>query len=242
LSSSTPNSGFVSPGADPLPDLSKVIPVTGTIGSGKSTFCGILEEAGAKVVSADKLAHVALTNLQNEIVKQFGAEIITNGTIDRSKLGKIVFADELKRKQLEALVHPEIRRLALIEFKHLLDSPTEPIKHVFYEVPLFFETGMQQLGFGPAVLITVRSDEAAVERITARGRETADQARARIAAQMPVDEKIALADIVIENDGDRQKLRDEADQLLKQLDLTGLKRISADNHYQRHSTNPVPDQ
>lgn len=195
-------------------EFSRVIPVTGTIGSGKSTFCGLLEKAGARVVYADKLAHAALANLQKEIVAAFGSEILTDNSIDRSKLGKIVFNDASKRKQLEAIVHPEVKRLAKTEFDNLLNSKSNPVSFIFYEVPLFFETGMNTHGFGPSVLITVNSDEEAVKRIVARGKESAEQARKRIAAQMPVNEKIALANIVIDNSGNEQELSDEADQLL----------------------------
>ena len=203
------------------PRYTSVIPITGTIGSGKSTFCSILEELGANVVYADKLAHQALVNLQADIVANFGTEILTNGSVDRSKLGKIVFADSTRRKTLEAIVHPEVRRLAAIEFDRLLSIKSDSGQNdfVFYEVPLFFETEMQSLGFGPSVLITVVSDDEAVKRIVARGKESAEQAQSRIAAQMPVKDKIALADIVIDNSGTKVELMNEAVGLLQKLRL-----------------------
>ena len=120
----------------------KVFALTGGIGSGKSTVAGFWREAGLPVVEADQLARVAVQKGSTtllELQRVFGAEmLLPDGNLDRKALGGLVFADPVAREQLNAIVHPEVQRLAQRRFAELSASGEELAA---YEIPLLFETG-----------------------------------------------------------------------------------------------------
>ncbi len=183
-----------------------LVGLTGGIASGKSTVAHVLREAGVAVIDADALAREVVapgTDGLAEVVAAFGKGVLAaDGGLDRAKLASIVFADEAARKKLSAITHPRIAQLSARRIAEAMqtDSP-----YVVYEAALIVETGLHK---GLPVLIVVSADEASQEaRAVARDRMSAEAARARISAQLPLAAKTAVAQYVIENAGDLAALR-----------------------------------
>jgi len=177
----------------------RIIGLTGNIGSGKSTAANYFQEMGANIISADELARdVVFLNqpAYKEIVKLFGKRILqTDLSIDRKKLADIVFNNEGLLKQLNKITHLEIRKLREKLTKTLYKTDSEA--SVIYDVPLLYETGMQD-GFQKVILITVNRNIQINRLVQYRMLEVED-IQARIRHQMSQKEKIALADIIVKN-------------------------------------------
>jgi dephospho-CoA kinase len=176
----------------------RFVGLTGGIGAGKSTVAAMLAARGAVVVDSDRLARDALargTRGFDAAVDLFGPEAVdAGGGLDRARVARIVFADDEKRRALEAIVHPEVARATAAA----LDAHRDTDDVVVLDSPLLIETGTYR---GCDVVVVVRADpEVRVARLVQRGMDAAD-ARARIAAQMPAPEQAALADVILENDG-----------------------------------------
>lgn len=177
--------------------------LTGGIASGKSTVANILKEMGIPVVDADQLAHAALRHHQLKIVATFGPEILgSDQTIDRRKLGSKIFADPKLRKVLESLTHPYIRA-QVAEQKKRLQASGVPL--AVYDVPLLFESDLAKQF--DHVLLVYSPAAVSVQRMMARNGLTQAEAQQRIANQMDIEKKKALADTVIDNQGDLLALR-----------------------------------
>ena len=178
-----------------------IVGLTGGIGAGKSTVANMFSQLGALVVDADKLSREAIepgTSGFDEVISIFGEEILTDGDIDRQKLGKIVFKDAKERKKLEAIIHPRVQEALALWIKAL--SPGDIL---IYEIPLLVETGAAEKF---DYIITVESDiENRLDRLFERGMDE-DEAERRIAAQASQSQREAVADRVIINDGDRAEL------------------------------------
>lgn len=187
--------------------------LTGGIASGKSAVAARLRERGVPVIDADKLARDAVapgTSGLAAIVETFGKDVLLeDGTLDRKKLAAAVFGDEEKRKALNAIVHPEVTRLTFKEASRLRD---EGEALACYEAALIVENGVAD-AFRPLVVVSA-PEELQVARATARDGSTRDEARARIRAQMPLAEKVAAADFVIENTGSIDELERRTDEVL----------------------------
>jgi dephospho-CoA kinase len=188
----------------------KQIALTGGVGCGKSTLARFLVELGCDVLDADDVVHrlespegAAVT----PILETFGPSVLaTNGGVDRLRLGRIVFADPVARARLNAIVHP----LAKKAMTAWLRTPDTRLRVAV--VPLLFEAGWSQ-GWDAIVCVACQETEQ-VRRLVAHGL-TEDDARARIAAQMPLAEKVRKADWTVWNDKDEETLRREAVRLLK---------------------------
>ena len=176
--------------------------LTGGIASGKSSVARSLVEKGAFLIDADAIVHELETpgaEIWKEIVAHFGKEILKEDqAIDRRRLGAIVFADAGARETLNSLVHPAVheerhRRIAAISASH-----SQAI--ILSDVPLLFETEMQG-DFDLVLLVYVRPATQR-ERLVVRDGFSHEEAEARLASQMPITAKLALADLVIRNDGD----------------------------------------
>ncbi len=179
----------------------KVICLTGGIASGKSTASKFLEEKGATVIDADKLGHrVYDTGTQGflKVVEAFGDDIIDDQNhIDRKLLGAKVFGDPDGLKRLTDIVWPEIRRLAELEIDSL--KILEPDGVVVLEAAVLFEAGWEDIG--DEVWVAVVDRELAIERAMARDGLQREAVESRIEAQLSNEERIARADVVIENNG-----------------------------------------
>jgi dephospho-CoA kinase len=173
--------------------------LTGGIATGKSYCLGRFAALGAQVIDADRLARDAVapgTRGLAAVVARFGPQILLqDGTLDRSALGRIVFADHIARADLEAIVHPEVYR-RIREWSVNLPAQTSV---AIADVPLLFETGHNH-DFDTVIVCTCEPEEQ-VRRLIARNGLTRSEAEARIAAQWPIEEKVARADHVVRTDG-----------------------------------------
>lgn len=194
----------------------KIVGLTGGIGSGKSTVAKMLTELGATVVDADQLARAAVAKGSaglTAIVAEFGSEVLDHdGNLDRKRLGRRVFKDDSARRNLEALVHPVVAQMAQTRFAaaHASGAPL-----VVYDVPLLYEKGLDEV-VAQVVVVSV-SGETQRARVLNRDDLPSDEIEDRIAAQMPIADKVARADHVIDNDGSRQSTQAQVDALYSKL-------------------------
>lgn len=187
------------------------VALTGNIASGKSTVQKILEDKGYKVFDADKIGHKILETEQKTITETFsGYDISENKKISRQKLGKLVFENKDLRKKLENIVHPEIEKEILKIFKRY-----EKEEFVFVGIPLLYEAKMDNLF--DKVIVICTDENLRIKRITERDNLSKAEALKRINSQMPQEEKIKLADFVIENNSDYENLKKEVNKILKLL-------------------------
>ena len=186
----------------------KVIGLTGGIACGKSTVSTILKSLGATVLDADKMAHELMQPKQalyNLYVAHWGERILTeHATLDRRAIGAIVFNDEKERAWLDSAAHPVLEtelqcRLTLLRKKHV------PV--VVLDVPLLFESGWDK--YADEIWVASIPEDLQVDRLMSRNKLTESEARARIAAQMPLAEKCARADVILDNSGTREGLREQ---------------------------------
>jgi dephospho-CoA kinase len=187
--------------------------VTGGVGSGKSEVTRLFDELGAVVVDADVLAREAVaagTPGLDEIVRTFGPDLVgPDGELDRPAMGRRVFADPTARTQLEAIIHPRVRRRA-----DEIEAAAPPDAVVVHDIPLLVETG-QADRFDAVVVVDVPV-EVQVERLAGRGMAE-DDARSRIRAQATREERLAVADYVIDNTGTREDLRPQVAEVFDAL-------------------------
>lgn len=194
----------------------RVIGLTGGIATGKSTFAALLRARGVPVVDADALARAVVepgTPALAEIAREFGAEVLRpDGTLDRKRLGERVFADAGARRRLEEITHPAVRAAMLAETLRLAG---EGHALVFYDAPLLYEVGLDAVLDSVVVVWAPRALQR--RRLVERDGLSPEEAEARLAAQLPVDEKAARADRVVENAGPEAELSAKADRLLEDL-------------------------
>ena len=191
-----------------------VFGLTGGIGSGKSTVARHWRSRGLPVVDADELARGAVgpgSALLAEVVSHFGTGVLQpNGELNRGALARLVFDDSQARQALNALVHPEVRRLAHERFAALAD---QQVPLACYEVPLLFETG-QADRYRPVVVVTA-AETTRIARAMARDGVSAEAVRARIRSQLPLADKATAADYVIDNEGRIPETEARADCVLR---------------------------
>ncbi|HXU88899.1 MAG TPA: dephospho-CoA kinase [Methylomirabilota bacterium] len=179
-----------------------LVGLTGGIATGKSTVAETLRSLGAEVIDADQLARDVVAPGEPalaEIVREFGEVRNPDGTLDRKKLGAIVFGDAARRKQLEAITHPAIRDRFLARLAELEARGFTGV--VFFDAPVMIESGNYRSMDRLVVVFTDESTQR--DRLMARDGMAAAEATARMATQMPVVDKAKLADYVIDNTGDR---------------------------------------
>lgn len=192
-----------------------LVGLTGGIGSGKSTVARLLERRGAVVFDADALAREAVepgTPGHDAVVERFGANVLApGGELDREALASIVFADPAARRDLEEIVHPEVRRL----FAEGCEAYRDTDRVVVFSAPLLVETGMHT-AFEVLVLVSTPV-EVQIERLLRDRAMSEEQVRARIAAQAPLEEKAAVADVIVDNEGNLEDLEAQVDSLWDEL-------------------------
>jgi dephospho-CoA kinase len=190
--------------------------LTGGIASGKSTVAAMLAEHGFPVLEADKVSHALIEAggaAYEEVIARFGREILDgNGRIDRARLGAVVFADRQKLDQLNGIIHPRVEGEALKQLLELEKSGSYPA--AFVEAALIFEAGLQKQLDG--VVVAWCLPEQQLARLIERGMSKAE-ARQRIAMQMPVAEKLALATEKIDCSGSMEETRRQVDALAAKL-------------------------
>ncbi|MDP9325636.1 MAG: dephospho-CoA kinase [Candidatus Dormibacteraeota bacterium] len=193
----------------------QIIGLTGGIGSGKSTVSAMLRDLGAYIVDADEGARLAVAPGSEglaELVQSFGTEILDqNGDLDREKLADMAFADPDALARLNAITHPRVRSWMLDEIQAAEEAGA---KVVVLDVPLLYESGLEA-GL-PEVVVVWAPKELQLERAVARGVRPAD-AKARIAAQIPLDQKRGRASRVIDNSGRLDETRSQVEALWHEL-------------------------
>jgi dephospho-CoA kinase len=203
--------------------MSKVVALTGGIGSGKSTVARMFEELGAKVIDADAIVHELQapgTPLVKELAEAFGPGIVgPDGALLREELGKLVFSNEAARERLNAIVHPKVGA----EFaRRLVAAKDARVPLIVLDIPLLFEgrkagsrsaASMQT----EAVIVVWVPRETQLERQIVRDERERQDAEARIDAQIPIDEKRAEADHVIDNSGSVEQTREQVAALYQEL-------------------------
>jgi dephospho-CoA kinase len=176
--------------------------LTGGLASGKSTVAAFFRELGAFHVDADRIAHELLApggGAEREVVARFGGGIVgPSGSIDRKALGAIVFSDPRALRDLNALVHPRVRTEISRQIEAAASAAT-PARVALVDAALLVESGIHR-DLDALVVVSCR-EATQIARATARGGLTEAEARARIAAQAPLADKLAAADHVIDNDG-----------------------------------------
>lgn len=198
--------------------MALVIGLTGSIASGKSTVSSMFEEFDIRVVDADKLAREVVEpgeECYEDIVKVFGKEVLqADQTLDRKYLGKIVFADEEKRNQLNKIVHPAIReRMLKARDTYIAEGAT----CVVLDIPLLFESKLTH--FVDKIVVVYVDESVQLDRLLSRDVLTKEEAEQRIQAQMPVREKRALADAIIDNNGTVKESLNQLESLLQKWEI-----------------------
>jgi dephospho-CoA kinase len=195
--------------------------LTGGIATGKSYVAAKLRARGIPVLDADALAHGVMapgTEATMAIAARFGDDILSpDGSVNRAKLGPIVFADAAARRELEAIVHPAVHRATEAGIRAFELTGEYPMAVV--DVPLLFETGGEKKF--DRVIVTTCSVALQMQRMLERGL-TEDAARQRIAAQLPADQKTSRADYVIDTSGSFIETDRQIDTVLASLTTSDL--------------------
>ena len=199
--------------------MTLVIGLTGGIASGKSTVSQMIKEKGIRVVDADIIAKEAVSKgspALHQIVQTFGEEVLQpNGELNRQQLGAIIFSDEEKRKKLNAIVHPEVR-------KEMLEQRDEGVSNnetfVVLDIPLLFESKLE--GLVDRIIVVYTTPELQLSRLMNRKDLSEEEALNRIHSQQSLEEKCQKADRVIENTKDLAFIRKQLENILNEWEHT----------------------
>lgn len=189
--------------------------LTGGIATGKSTVSAIFKRLGAYIIDADEVAREVTkkgTQAWKEIKEFFGEDILNpDGTIDRAKLGLIVFRDESKRRRLEEIIHPRVFR----EIERLKDSIVKKKEDVIIiiDIPLLIESGYHR-NVDKVILVYAKEKEQLL-RLT--GKLSREDALKRISSQMPIEEKKRFADYIIDNTGSIEETESQCRRIFAEL-------------------------
>ena len=196
--------------------MSLVIGLTGGIASGKSTVSNFFKEMNITVVDADIEARLAVMKGETayfKIIAEFGEDILlANGEIDRPKLGSIIFHQVEKRQLLNDIVHPEVRR----RMKDKVETAKKNCEEVVVlDIPLLFESKLTYMV--DKTLLVFVDNETQLKRLIARNNLSVEDAKARIHSQMPLSDKLRLADAVINNNGSVEDTKKQLLEILAQF-------------------------
>ena len=205
------------------PDRPFLVAITGGIASGKSVVSKWFEEQKFLVFYTDRIGHDLFNDqyFKNKIEDIFGKEITIDGSIDRAKLGEIIFNSADKRKQLNELLHPEIRK----RIQQIIETSSNKI--IIFEIPLLFENGLQN-AFDLTINISARN-EIRIKRIMERNKISKETAQKRIDSQMSEPDKQKLVDVNISNEKNIEELHLHLYKflpLIKKLKKKNVKKIT----------------
>lgn len=188
-----------------------IIGITGSIGTGKSVVTKYLANSGYPVLDSDLLAGEELENEEviKEIVSYFGELVLSNGKIDRKKLGELIFRNNSDRETLNRIIHPRV--IAKIEEKA---KQAEGL--LFVDVPLLFEAKLEHLF--AKIIVVYTSKETQLKRLMVRDRIDEEYALAKIAAQMDIEEKKKRADYLVNNEGDLENTYKQIENILRRIE------------------------
>lgn len=188
------------------------IALTGSIATGKSTVASLLKLQGFRIIDADAVAHEVLASQASWVASTFGEQYVSHSSVDRPKLGQLIFHNAEAKAELEGFLHPKIYDTILeqslyqeqFQFPYLID------------IPLFFENGRYAIKHSVVVYTPF---DVQIKRLMARNAYGYDEAKARIENQWPIEKKRALATWVIDNSGSLKQLQDEVEQFTERVKL-----------------------
>ncbi len=196
------------------------IALTGGIATGKSTVASLMKLHGIAVIDADEIAHELLDQHSDTIAKMFGDEYVRKGKVLRTELGKIIFTDEQKKRELEAFIHPLIR-VEIEKRAKEFDSREFPY---LIDIPLFFENGAYDIKDS---VVVYTPPEVQLERYMKRNGLSEEEAKLRINSQMSIDEKKKRATWVIDNSSKLKHLQAEVEAFVDRIK-------TETNYYERY--------
>ena len=195
-----------------------VLGITGGIATGKTAVSNILQEMGFDIIDMDIISRevIKLPEIIKMLTKEFGTDILINGSIDRKKLRNAVFGSREKVDKIDSIMHPAIIKKSKEKIEELKDMKKKLIVVV---IPLLFEVNLEYLA--DKILLVAASREKQTERIIKRDNTNRTDAENIINSQMPLDEKRKKSDYVIENNGNLSELRRKVLEFLNNLNYTG---------------------
>ncbi|WP_026701418.1 dephospho-CoA kinase [Salibacterium aidingense] len=195
-----------------------IIGLTGGIASGKSFISEELKKRGFPVIEADEAAREVVEpgeQAYEQVVEQFGTDVLeVDGTLARKKLGKVIFADDSKRQILNQIMHPAIRQ-RMLQKKTTLEDEGEKV--IVFDLPLLIENNLQFM-VDKVLLVYVEETEQK-KRLIKRDQAGEEDAEQRLASQLPMSEKQAYADAVIDNNGTRPQSLQQLEEILKRWNI-----------------------
>ena len=221
-----------------MPQFKHAIVITGSIGSGKSAVCELLRDRGFEIIDADRISHCVLDRCAAQVAEIFGAQYVVQKdaqaenldshaefgvssgeknssmpcvSVDRKKLGELVFKNPAELAKLEALLHPKITAEILSRARALEAKG----KLYFVDIPLFFEG--KRYEFFDKVAVVYAPKDTLISRVMKRNGLSYDAAKHRVELQTDIEQKRAMADFVIDNSGDLAALKAAVERFLKEL-------------------------
>ena len=190
------------------------IGITGSIACGKSLVSNYLQEKGYTIIDADKIGHMALENdeVKKQLVNKFGKSILKDNEVNRVTLGKLVFENNENLKELNNIIHPQIRKNISEQIQVHKNE-----KLVFVDVPLLFEAKFDDLV--EKIIVISLDEKIQLERLMNRNSLSKEEALQRIKSQIPVREKEKLGDYVVDNSFTQENTYNQVDRILEKLKL-----------------------
>ena len=199
--------------------MTLIVGLTGGIVGGKSTVASMFKDLGAKTIDADKLGHsVILPNKPawKKIVKIFGKDILQNDlTIDREKLGKIVFTNQTLLKKLNEITHPEITKIIKEEMNSAKNKTHNQEKVLIIDAALIYEAKIDR--FMDKIIVVYIDKDEQIKRLIKRNNLSKDEALQRVRSQIPMEEKAKMADYVIDNSSSLDKTKEQVEKIWQNL-------------------------
>lgn len=191
-----------------------IIGITGSIACGKSLVSNYLQEKGYTIIDADKIGHMALENdeVKKQLVNKFGKSILKDNEVNRVTLGKLVFEKNENLKELNNIIHPQIRKNISEQLQVHKNE-----KLVFVDVPLLFEAKFDDLV--EKIIVISLDEKIQLERLMNRNSLSKEEALQRIKSQIPVREKEKLGDYVVDNSFTQENTYNQVDRILEKLKL-----------------------
>jgi len=195
----------------------KIIGLTGGVATGKSTIAGMFADLGAKIINADQIAHELIQSdglCYRSVLREFGNEILEGKEIDRSKLSKIVFRDTKQLKKLERIIHPQVHleiKKKIRQYKYEMNNDCI----IILDIPLLFETDMHR--DVDQIIVVKTNFQTQIRRAVKKFKVTKAEVLRRIKQQMPLRNKIRLADMIIDNSKMRNYTKKQVEILWQKL-------------------------
>ena len=201
--------------------MTLIVGLTGGIVGGKSTVASMFRDLGAKIIDADKLGHSVILPHKpawKKIVKLFGKDILKNDlTVDRGKLGKIVFTNQALLKKLNEITHPEITKIIKKEINLAKNKTYNQEKVLIIDAALIYEAKIDR--FMDKIIVVYIDKDEQIKRLIKRNNLSKDEALHRVISQIPMEEKAKMADYVIDNSSSLDKTKKQVEKIWTNLCL-----------------------